>query len=443
MTHVSDTASEEPADLPSGDQDSDALDDAQAFERHMRLDEVFRPAAPVDRDELFVGRSHERWTLLEAIRSLGSHAVIYGERGIGKTSMAATTCDHCNRDGKVAVRITCDVGDNFASIWQKFLDECLIYLASHPEAPDELRDAMERAAEVLGSDEVGPAHVRVALRHILTLRQVVVFLDEFDQISDAGTLALTSNLIKMLSDQIEPATLIPVGVAESVDRLISGHQSIGRNLVQVRMPRMSKPELKDIAIKGFTKLDMYAEESALRFIAGMPRGFPQYAHILAQEGARQALMERTRRITGKHVFAGLELGMKKVDHSLASAYDDATYSAKPSRFRIVLMACVLAETDEFGYFSPADLRAPFSALIGEQVGVERYNPHLVRLAEERGQILTQVGENRKHRYRFTDPLMEPYVLLKGIDSQMITPDLVLGPDDSGPDERPTVQPQLF
>jgi hypothetical protein len=277
----------------------------------------------------------------------------------------------------------------------------------------------------------------------LTVLPVVIFLDEFDQVADPATLALISNLIKMLSDQIEPATLIPVGVSESVDALISGHQSIGRNLVQVRMPRMSRNELRDVALKGYKKLDMYANEAALRFIAGMPRGFPQYAHILAQEGARQALMARTRRITGDHVFAGLELGMKKVDHSLASAYDQATYSAKPSRFRIVLMACVLAETDEFGYFSPADLRESFSALIGEQVGVERFNPHLVRLSEERGQILTQIGENRKHRYRFTDPLMEPYVLLKGIDSGLITPDLVLGPDDSGSDDRPTVQQPLF
>ena len=438
MTQMADTVSD-----GRPESSSDDLDDAQAYDRHMRLDTVFRPAAPVDRDELFAGRDHERWTLLEAIRSLGSHAVIYGERGIGKTSLAATTCDHCNRDGRVAVRITCDVGDNFASIWQKFLDECLIYLASHPETPPELRAAIEQAAEVIGHEDVGPAHVRVALRHILSHREVVIFLDEFDQVADTGTLALISNLIKMLSDQIEPATLIPVGVAESVDRLIRGHQSIGRNLVQVRMPRMSRKELRDIALRGFERLDMYANEASLRFIAGMPRGFPQYAHILAQEGARQALMSRTRHITGAHVFAGLELGMKKVDHSLASAYDEATYSPKPSRFEAVLMACVLADTDEFGYFSPADLRQPFSNLIGESVGVERFNPHLVRLSEERGQILTQVGGARKHRYRFTDPLMEPYVLLKGIDSGMITPDLVLGPDESGSDDRPVVQPPLF
>lgn len=430
-------------DDPSGEHDPNHLDDASAYMLHMRLDEVFRPAAPVDRDELFVGRDHERWTLLEAIRSPGSHAVIYGERGIGKTSMAATACDHCNREGRVALRITCDVGDNFASIWQKFIDECQIYLASNPDSPPDLHEAMERAAEVLGPDEVTPAHVRVALRHILTLRPVVLFLDEFDQVEDFGTLALTSNLIKMLSDQIEPATLIPVGVAESVDRLLVGHQSIGRNLAQVRMPRMSKEELRAIALKGFAKLEMFADEAALRFISLMPRGFPQYAHTLAQEGARQALMAKTRVITEEHIFKGLELGIKKVDHALATAYDQATYSAKPSRFADVLLACVLAQTDEFGYFAPADVREPFSRIIGEQVGIERFNPHLVRLSEERGQILTQIGEDRKHRYRFTDPLMEPYVLLRGFRTKRISPDVVLGPPEYPGASGPIVQQPLF
>jgi AAA ATPase domain len=422
---------ESPDEPPLQNADPDHLDEAVAFHGHMRLDEVFRPAAPVDRDELFVGRADERWTLLEAIRAPGSHAVIYGERGIGKTSMAATTCDYCNSNGWVAVRITCDVGDNFASIWQKFLDECQIYLAAYPDTPSDVREAMERAAEVLGPDEVSPAQVRVAVRHILTFRPVVVFLDEFDQVADSGTLSLTSNLIKILSDQIEPATLIPVGVADSVDSLISGHQSIGRNLAQVRMPRMSGEELRTIAEKGFEKLSMYADEDALRFIAGMPRGFPQYAHTLAQEGARQALMSHTRHITWEHVYRGLELGIKKVDHSLASAYDQATYTVKPSHFADVLLACALANTDEFGYFSPADVREPFSQIVGQQTGIERFNPHLIRLSEDRGQVLTRIGEERKHRYRFTDPLMEPYVLLRGLRTARISSEVVLGPSTPG------------
>jgi hypothetical protein len=423
------------------------LEDAQAFERHGRLDEVFRPGAPVDRDELFAGREHEQWALMEAIRSPGSHAVVYGERGIGKTSLAATVTDMCNRNGRIAVRITCDAGDNFATIWRKFQDECLIYLASQPEGAPELEPAMERAAEVLADDEIGPAQVRVALRHILRHRPIVVFLDEFDQVSEPGALTLTSNLIKLLSDQIEAATIIPVGVADDVGRLVRGHQSIGRNLAQVRMPRMAPNELREIATRGFQKLDMFADERALRTIAGMPRGFPQYAHILAQEGARQALMNRTRHITMRHVIDGLGFGMNKVDHSLASAYDKATYSAKPSNFSDVLLACCLAKSDQFGYFQPADVREPYSRIKGKNtLGVDTFNPHLVKLSsDEKGRILTQEGPPRKHRYRFTDPLMEPYVLLKGIGTDSFTIDSVLAPPptDDGDLGRPTVQQPLF
>src|SRR5215469_10397850 len=163
-------------------------------------------------------------------------------------------------------------------------------------------------------------------------------------------------------------------------------------------------------------------------ISSIPKGFPQYAHMLAQEGARQALMKRRWEITARHVIDGLEVGMTKVEHSLASAYDEATYSAQASRFKQVLFACVLASTDEFGYFSPADVKVPYSALVGQDVGYERFNPHLIKLSQERGRILTQVGPARRHRYRFTEPLMEPYVLLRGIESEAIGPELLLSPD---------------
>lgn len=281
-------------------------------------------------------------------------------------------------------------------------------------------------AEVFNTDEISPARVRVGLRHIATLRPLVVFFDEFDQISDPASLRLFSNTIKTLSDQVEPVTLIPVGVGDSLEELTRGHQSVTRSITQVRMPRMSREELVAIATRGFGQLEMEADQSALDFIATVPRGLPQYAHMLAQEGARQALMNRTTSITMHHVLEGLRVGLGKVDHTLSSAYDAATYSARKTRFKEVLLACTLTEPDEHGYFAPVDLRQPYSDVIGQEVDVDRFNPQLVVLSQDRGEILTRIGPERARRYRFTDPLMEPYVMLRGLDAGMVTPERVLG-----------------
>jgi len=414
---------------PEGsDQDPERLTDDEVRFALSNLEVAFRPGAPVNSEDLFSGRKEQRWNLQEAITAVGQHAIIFGERGVGKSSLAALTVSMHNDVGYVAVRVTCDVSDNFNSIWKKFVDECNIYLASHPDHSEELEEAMGRAAEIIDNEQLGPAEVRIALRHILTVARVVVFFDEFDQIYDPGTLELMPNLMKALSDQIEPATLIPVGVADSIDQLISGHASIGRNLVQVRMPRMQRNELQEIAVNGFTMLGLTASPDALRFITYVPQGFPQYAHILAQEGARQALMNSRRTVTTRHTLDGLRVGLGKMDHTLTSAYQTATYTAKESRYREVLLACALADRDEYGYFSPSDISASYAKIIGAPTAdVSRFNRHLVDLSQGRGEVLTQSGPARRHRYRFSDPLMEPYVLLRGIDSGVISVGEMLGP----------------
>ena len=168
------------------------------------------------------------------------------------------------------------------------------------------------------ADSLGSNQVRVGLRHLTAIAPVVIFFDEFDQVSDVGTLALFSNTIKLLSDQIEDVTLVAVGVGDSVDSLISGHVSIQRNLAQVRMPRMNGEEIEGILEKGLDSLGLKIEETGRGFIRVVPRGLPQYAHLLAQEGARQALVRDEPTITFEHVFTGMQVGLRKLDHSLAS-----------------------------------------------------------------------------------------------------------------------------
>ena|ERR1700728_4068959 len=51
------------------------------------LKTIFRPSSPIDDRELFRGRTDELSRVIGAVQELGQHAVIYGERGIGKTSL--------------------------------------------------------------------------------------------------------------------------------------------------------------------------------------------------------------------------------------------------------------------------------------------------------------------------------------------------------------------
>jgi Cdc6-like AAA superfamily ATPase len=366
------------------------------------------------------GRNHELFSVVEAMQSAGQHAVIYGERGVGKTSLARIAAAIGAEQGQVALRINCEATDDFGSIWVKVADELQISLSGMPpNAQQRWRPRFESAREVLIGGILNANTIRVALRHITSAAPITIFLDEFNDLSDSNAIIAIANTIKSLSDNIEKVTLCPVGVAEDLDALLEGHLSAVRAIAQVKMPRMNRDELAEIVSRGLTKLEMTIASDGVEMIRVVPRGLPQYAHLLAQEGARNALLGTSLNITRDNVMSGLQVGLLKLDQSLSKAYERATYSPRQTRLKEVLLACAIARLGDMGDFSPSDIRAPYSRIIGENVGIDRFNPQLTSLATTRD-ILLREGEDRRWRYRFKDPLMEPYVLLEGLNSGTIT-----------------------
>ena len=57
-------------------------------ELDVKLSQVFSPATAISRRDLFHGRHAIVRRLIDTANQAGQHAIIYGERGVGKTSMA-------------------------------------------------------------------------------------------------------------------------------------------------------------------------------------------------------------------------------------------------------------------------------------------------------------------------------------------------------------------
>ncbi len=83
-------------------------------------------------------------------------------------------------------------------------------------------------------------------------------------------------------------------------------------------------------------------------------------------------------------------------------------------------ACALADADEFGYFAAADLRAPLKKVTGKDYDIPSFSRHLSAFSSEsRQQILQLKGEKNQRRFRFKDPLMQPYVIMRGVRDGLI------------------------
>jgi Cdc6-like AAA superfamily ATPase len=396
------------------------VEEAELLDRMRLVAEAFRPAAPIDRRGLFSGRSDEIAELYSVVAQPGQHAVIYGERGVGKTSLAAVVTEMLRGSGVLVARATCDSSDDFSSVWRKALSEIAVSRTTQAVGFGSTESETSiPGAGLLGPGEVTPHAVQRALGSIGTRQPIAVIFDEFDRLGAAAgkERALFADTIKTLSDRVAPATVVLVGVADDVGELIREHRSVERALVQIRMPRMSREELAEIAARGVKAARMTVAKTSVGRITVLSQGLPHYTHLLTQLAAQAALAERRADITARDVDSAVSRAIDRAQQSVTEAYYRATAGDGDARRR-VLLACALATEDDFGFFSADDLDEPLGKLGAE--GSESLEQDLLELARAET-VLQRRQEAGSARYRFVNPLLQPYVVMRGLSEGLVKP----------------------
>ena len=376
---------------------------------------VFTPAAPVRERQLFAGRSSQMNKLVMAINNAGQHAVIYGEPGVGKTSLGKIMLKALDRSKSiVSIYVSCAQADDFTSICRKAFSKVEITTTSKS-----LGFQAETQRQAIPLTELlpkGGAFSQEDVAEVLTRltdsgSRVVLFVDEFDRAKSRAR-GPFAELVKALSDNENPVTLVFIGVAENVEQLIAAHRSTERNLLQVRMPRMSTDELSEIVQLGLKTLSMQIDPIALQRIAVLSRGLPHFTHLVAQHAAVSSVMDGRDLVTVDDVECGVRNAVEHSQHSLVQTYRHAINSRSDS-YRDLLLACALADSDDQGWVTPAGVRAQLVQLsLPAGMNVTGFLRKLC--SEDRGKILCETGPSRRHKYRFTSPLMQPYVAMVGV-----------------------------
>jgi hypothetical protein len=394
----------------------DDLSNYQEVGVQFRIDtllESFSPSAPIDRRNVFAGRGDQLAALYQVERQRGQHAVIYGERGVGKTSLASIAADQANHDGFFTAHVICDSSDDFSSIWRKVFEEISVI------ADGQYGNALQYARD---QSDITPNEVRLVLRSLTSNAPVLIFIDEFDQIDTVGTKRLFADTIKILSDQAIRATLVPVGVGDSVTDLIDEHASIARALIQVQMPRLPLRERREIIDKGLAAAGMTIATQAANRIAGLSQGLPHYVHRLAQQAGMSAAEREDLEVQPSDVDTAINIVVTDTQESVAKDYHAATYSTRPDAlFDVVLLACACATADDRGFFRAAAVEQPLSEITGKTYKVPAFARHLEAFrSDERRRVLYREGSPKYYRLRFRDPLLQPYVIMRGLQAGKIT-----------------------
>ena len=370
----------------------------------VRLSQAFSPTTAIRRKDLFHGRQAIVRRLIDAVNQAGQHAIIYGERGVGKTSLANVLSDFLRpftSETIASARVNCYRETSYSQIWDSLFSQIGL-----PEKDGPASHTPDDVFNTLLQDEP---------------RKLILIVDEFDRIEDPDIDAAFADTIKTLSDFTLDTTLILVGVADDVDDLITEHESVDRCLVQIHLPRMSFDELTGIIKSGIEAVGMEVSEEAVSQICTVSLGLPHYVHALGLASGRAAIDDRRLRVEHDDVASAISTLMSESQQTILHQFDLATASPRRENFYFqVLLACALAPTDEVGYFRAADLRKPYSRLMERDMRIPTYARHLHGLSEEgRGAVLERLGKPHRYRYRFSNPLMQPYVLMRGLESELL------------------------
>ncbi|WP_218159804.1 AAA family ATPase [Lentzea albida] len=368
--------------------------------------------------ELLFGRQEEVSKLVETLNTPGQHVLLYGERGVGKSSLANVVSEVLLHAVQPAIFVKrCDRSDNFESIIQKPLravgaDHLLQQVSSSRAISN--KDSLKLGFAEIGNEEsqdlvhtytvsnvISPSTAAESLHELDGL----LVVDEFDAIASDEDRSKVAELIKHLSDSGSNLKLMVVGIAETGDQLTAAHPSVQRCLRETKLRRMGRAELEEIVIAGANALRLRFDTSVVESIVRLSAGYPHFTHLLALKCAEDAIGEGSFLIMPHDLSKAMDRAVSDAEGTLKRIYDDSVRAPSPM-YRHILAAAASLDSDEF---SANDVRNAVILRTGEDISQGSLNNYYKRLISTDGTtILRRAGRGF---YRFEDPRMRSYIRL--------------------------------
>ena len=264
--------------------------------RRLALRDSLGASQPVTAREAFAGRHEAMAQLINAIEEQRVHVVIYGERGIGKTSLAHVFTQTAREARYHVIYASCGTAANFPDMFRSVL--ALIPHIYHatvlPNSPEaELGGNFDT---MLPAGEFGARELADILAGVVGTR-VLVILDEYDRVVDSNFRREVAELIKNLSDRAARVQLVITGVALNLDELIGYAPSIRRNVAGLPMRPMNAGEVRDLLRLGERAADIQFGDESVALVTRMSAGSPYLVRLLGHQAGINAINAGRDRVT--------------------------------------------------------------------------------------------------------------------------------------------------
>jgi hypothetical protein len=304
---------------------------------------AFTPTQPRHGRRQLVGRQSELTRILQALQEDRAHVVLYAERGRGKTSLTNMVVETLRQGDVVVARHTCDADSNFDSILRGLMRD----LPSSLLAAQECDVNAEGCEQALPNRELRPGDA-VSLPTRLLCRSLVCVIDEFDRVEDPATRTRIADAIKQLSDRDVDLRFLIVGVSENLDQILGQHPSIQRNVLGVHLPLFTDRDVSLLIAKGARETGFSFMATAVARIAGLARGMPYMAQLLALRLAQAAAQRGDTFVSGEDFDTAVQGLLADANPRVLVLYSELTGHGQNSDMIAALRQIATAPQDPWG-----------------------------------------------------------------------------------------------
>lgn len=379
------------------------------------IEKVYTPSCPINQN-LFCGREKETQNIVEGLCRPGGHVILYGDRGVGKTSLAQYACTKLLEvKGSYSwEKIICSSDDTFETVMEKVFKS--LGITFEDEVSKSKKAGINTAIASIGRSKSSTLHCYHQISNPgwcaeqLSNQHCVLLIDEFDTIAtgDAGEKRKFSQLMKILSDNASPVKLFIVGISSSVDDLLEGHRSVGRALNQVHLDRMSKEELVDIIQKGEERTNLLFDTEVKDLIVDYSLGLPYFTHLISLYSARKTVIEERENVTMEDFKEGLQLAIDNADESLGDSYSVAVGVNDNLLKREIVYAA--SQVGARGKFTMTEWIDGYTKIFAKNIASVTINGKLQNSINKPDSLLKSI---KRGVYIFNDSRMPSYINLLG------------------------------
>ena len=286
--------------------------------RRVRLRNAFTPAQPVVDPEMFAGRKGILQTLIRSVEDERLHILVYGDRGVGKTSLVRMLSMMARDARYIVVYLSCGAQSEFSETFKTAATAIPLLYHSTTSPISSNAQGGRTVSDLLGPEKITPRQFADAVSMLVGTR-VLIVLDEFDRANSEEFRRDVAELIKSLSDMSARVQLVIAGVASDLADLLEYIPSVRRIVRALRIPAMSDEEVVELISNGERNSGLKFEPEATAFLISAAYGSPYITNLLAQGSGMTALDNKRANVTVEDVGAALEMAMEDLRGRLPDA----------------------------------------------------------------------------------------------------------------------------